>query len=69
MRTDNKEQRPTKTTRNGVSTDDKSKEFCDSQGSKGESEAIVAEPKPVTTSTCGDHGGVTIDDRSKGFEV
>ena len=69
MSTDNNEQSPAKTTKNGAATDDKSKGFCDSQGSTGESEAIVAEPKSATPNTSGTRGGVTIDDRSKGFEV
>ena len=61
MSTDNKEQK------NGVTVDDKSKDACNAQGSGGESDAIVAEAKPATTSN--NRGGVTIDDRSKGFEV
>jgi len=65
MSTDNKEQ----STKNGATVDDKSKGVCGSQGSGGENDAIVAEPKPATTNTFANRGGVTIDDRSKGFEV
>lgn len=65
MSTDNKEQG----NKNGTVIDDKSKTLCDSQGSSGGSDASVAEPKPATTNTVANRGGVTIDDRSKGFEV
>ncbi len=63
MSSDNKEQK------NGATIDDKSKTLCDSQGSGGGNDPSVAEPKPVAAGTTGTRSGVTIDDKSKGFEV
>jgi hypothetical protein len=72
MSTDNNQQSPTITTKNGVASDDKSKgaDFSDSQGSGGGNEVPVSEPEPVTTSHfAAERGGSALDDRAKEFEV
>jgi len=60
-------------TKNGVASDDKSKDgkFSDPQCPSGGNDSIVAKPDRVTTpaSATADRGGSAIDDRSKGFEA